>query len=556
MVQRNGLRLLKLVNTLLDFSRIEAGRVQAVYEQTDLATFTAELASVFRSAVERAGLSLVVDCPPLSELIYIDRDMWEKIVLNLLSNAFKFTFSGEIRVQIRLKEQGGSVELVVQDTGTGIPAEELPRLFERFHRVEGARGRTHEGSGIGLALVNELVRLHGGTVRVESEVDKGTTFTVRVPTGKTHLPADRISAASTLASTALGAAPYVEEVLRWLPDSFDEDSPSWISKPDLHQGSRGLPVCTGRILLADDNADMRDYVYRLLRERYEVEAVADGIAALAAARRQTPDLVLSDVMMPGLSGFELLKELRAMPDTREIPIILLSARAGEESRIEGLEAGADDYLVKPFSTRELLARVAANLELARVRREAANIERQARAVAEAAREEVSNILESISDAFIFLDKEWRYVYINPEAERQTRKKREELIGKVIWEVFPDIVDSIFYREYHRAVTEQVAVAFEEFYAPYNAWFEVHAYPSKNGLSIYYQNITQRKQLESNLKLQAEQLAEANRMKDEFLAIVSHELRTRNGARSAIAPKLYVGLGTDAAFWKTQRSDDG
>jgi signal transduction histidine kinase len=170
-VNRNGLRLLRLVNALLDFSRIEAGRVRAVYQPTDLAAFTAELASVFRAAIERAGLRLAVDCPSLSEPVFVDREMWEKVVLNLLSNAFKFTFEGEIAVTLR--RAGRAVELIVRDTGTGVPAAEMPRLFERFHRVENARGRTHEGSGIGLALVQELVKLHGGCITAESVVGTG-----------------------------------------------------------------------------------------------------------------------------------------------------------------------------------------------------------------------------------------------------------------------------------------------------------------------------------------------------------------------------------------------
>lgn len=173
-VHRNSLRLLKLVNTLLDFSRIEAGRIQAVYEATDLSAFTAELASVFRSAIERAGMQLIVSCPLLPELVYVDREMWEKIVLNLLSNAFKFTFEGEIAISLQWMDNW--VELAVQDTGTGISSAEIPHLFERFHRVPGARGRTYEGSGIGLSLVQELVKLHEGTISVSSEVDRGTRF--------------------------------------------------------------------------------------------------------------------------------------------------------------------------------------------------------------------------------------------------------------------------------------------------------------------------------------------------------------------------------------------
>ncbi|HJX27840.1 MAG TPA: GAF domain-containing sensor histidine kinase, partial [Thermoanaerobaculia bacterium] len=214
-VHRNSQRLLKLVNSLLDFSRIEAGRVQAVYQSTDLAASTADLASVFRAAVEKAGMRLTVDCPPLPEPVFVDRDMWEKIVLNLVSNAFKYTLEGEIRV--RLRSEGGAAVLSVEDTGIGIPPEELPNLFNRFHRVEGAQGRTQEGTGIGLALVQELARLHGGTVGVESAVGRGSTFTVTLPLGSAHLPADRIGGTRSLASTALGATPFVEEALRWLP---------------------------------------------------------------------------------------------------------------------------------------------------------------------------------------------------------------------------------------------------------------------------------------------------------------------------------------------------
>ena len=398
--RRNSLRLLKLVNSLLDFSRIEAGRIQAVYEPIDLAAFTADLASVFRSAVERAGMKLIVDCSPIEEPVYVDREMWEKIVLNLLSNAFKFTFEGEIEVRLRISdcefriEEGRKVKragkrqkkksairnpqsatLTVRDTGTGIPAEELPHLFERFHRVNGARGRSYEGSGIGLALVQELVKLHGGGVRVSSEVDRGSEFIVSIPTGSSHLPADRVCAARSLASTGLRGEAYVEEALLWLPSEEvgtrgQGDKETRRETENLLDSLSPPPlVSPSRILLADDNADMREYVRRLLSGRYEVVAVADGDAALEAARRRPFDLVLTDVMMPRLDGFGLLKALRADESTAKTPVILLSARAGEESRVEGIEAGADDYLIKPFAARELLARVESHLKLARLRRE-------------------------------------------------------------------------------------------------------------------------------------------------------------------------------------------
>jgi PAS domain S-box-containing protein len=366
LVRRNGLRLQKLVNTLLDFARIEAGRAQAAFVPTDLAALTVDLASSFDSAMTSGGVKLIVDCPPLPEAVYVDPAMWEKVILNLLSNALKFTFTGEIR--LALKWLGDRVELSVQDTGTGIPVEELPRVFERFHRVEGARGRSHEGTGIGLALVEELVKLHGGGVAVKSALGKGSTFTVSLPTGSAHLPQQLLgTGARTLTSTGIGPGAFLAEVSQW-----DATSAPPRSTPAPVNAAPSALQAGARILLADDNADMRTYVRRLLSaEGFDVEAVGDGEAALDAARRRQPDLILSDVMMPRLDGFGLLAALRADAAVAETPFILLSARAGEEARVEGLEAGADDYLTKPFAARELIARVSANLNLARDRREAA-----------------------------------------------------------------------------------------------------------------------------------------------------------------------------------------
>jgi signal transduction histidine kinase len=365
MVHRNELRLLMLVNALLDFSRIEAGRIQACYEATDLATVTAELASSFRSAIERAGLRFEVDCPSLSQPAYVDRDMWEKIVFNLLSNAFKFTFDGTIRVAVR--EAGDRFELEVRDTGAGIPSHEVSRVFERFHRIEGTRARTQEGSGIGLALVHDLVKLHGGVVSVDTAEGQGTTFTVSVPVGLAHLPSDKIGTRARTDRTAIDS--FVSEALRWLGDEA----------PSQEDGA-----ARARVLIADDNADMREYLGHLLRPQFALEVVSDGAQALAAARANPPDLVLTDVMMPHLDGFGLLRALRAAEETADIPVIMLSARAGEEARVGGLDAGADDYLVKPFSARELLARVSSQIGLRRARAEiarerAALLERERRA---------------------------------------------------------------------------------------------------------------------------------------------------------------------------------
>jgi PAS domain S-box-containing protein len=374
-IRRNALRLGRLVNTLLDFSRIEAGRMQASYEPADIAQVTAELASVFRSAVERAGLTFEVDCPPLPAPAYLDRSMWEKVVLNLLSNALKFTFDGSIRVTVRAAD--GQAVVTVADTGTGVCEQEIPRLFERFHRVENTRSRSNEGSGIGLALVQELVQLHGGTITVSSTEGAGTAFTIRLPLGHAHLPADALVPAGHAATVSANADPFVQEALRWLPGSGpDGDEGAWARSPD--EGTPPAIAATGssetgsalpaRVLVADDNADMRGYLARLLRGAgYQVTTVADGLAALDTVRAGAPDLVISDVMMPRLDGLGLVAALRADARTAAVPVLLLSARAGQEASVEGLHAGADDYLVKPFSAVELLARVRSNLGMARFR---------------------------------------------------------------------------------------------------------------------------------------------------------------------------------------------
>ncbi len=368
---RNGARLLKLVNALLDFSRIEAGRVEACYEVVDVAALTRDLTSNFRSAIDRAGLRLQIDCEPAQAPVYLDRHMWETIVLNLLSNALKFTLEGGIRVGLR--DHGGHVEFVVADTGTGIPASELPRLFERFYRVPNARGRTHEGTGIGLALVQELVRFHGGTIAVRSRPNEGTTFTVSIPTGKSHLPPERIAAARSAQSASTTTSAFVAEAERWVPDVDDVQSSesALFIAPSARMGEGdGTQIeSQGMIVLADDNADMREYICGLLSRRFSVRTASDGGEALEMIRRDLPDLVLTDVMMPRLDGFGLLRAIRADELTRELPVILLSARAGEESKIEGLEASADDYLVKPFSARELVARVSAQITVSKMRRQ-------------------------------------------------------------------------------------------------------------------------------------------------------------------------------------------
>jgi PAS domain S-box-containing protein len=358
LMHRNGQRLLKLVNTLLDFSRIEAGRVDAVFEPVDLGQLTTDLASNFRSAMERAGLVFSINCPAQHEPVYVDRDMWEKIVLNLISNAFKYTLVGSVIVRLIDRDEQ-RVELQVIDTGAGIPASAMSRLFERFYRIENQQGRTLEGTGIGLALVQELVRLHGGSVSAESEVGRGTTFKVLLRKGHQHLDPNRIAAPRAQATPAIRAEAFVEEALRWLPESPSSTSRS--------SGDVAVLEHRMRLLIADDNADMRSYLRRLLGAQNDVQVVADGEAAWTALESSTPDLLLTDVMMPKLDGFGLLKRIRQSERFRHLPVIMLSARAGEEASSEARAAGADDYVVKPFAARELAARINAAWRMAELR---------------------------------------------------------------------------------------------------------------------------------------------------------------------------------------------
>jgi len=524
LVHRNSLRLLKLVNSLLDFSRIEAGRVQASYEPTDLAAFTRDLASTFRSAIERAGLRLQVECDDLGELVYVDREMWEKIVLNLLSNAFKFTLEGEIAVRLRRREAYAVLE--VADTGIGVPAQELARLFERFYRVEGGHARTHEGTGIGLALVQELVKLHGATIDVTSTLGRGTTFSVRLPFGAQHLSAERINAPRSPGTSVIGAQAYVQEALRWLPDAVSTTTSTF---PALSEAAtpvldrRFAATFGARIILADDNADMRAYVCDLLAPIYAVEAVADGDEVLAAARRQRPDLIISDVMMPRRDGFALLADIRGDEALRSVPIVLLSARAGEEARISGLDAGADDYLTKPFSARELVARVGALLELGHMRRQAEEALRRRTA-------QFETLFNEAPLGVYLVDADFRIREINPTA-LAVFGDIPDLIGRDFDEVVRILWPSNHADEVVRLFRRTLQTG-EPFGAPehieqradrgvteYYEWQinRITLPDGRFGVVCYFRDISAHIQARTALEV-------ADRQKDEFLAMLAHELR--------------------------------
>ena len=510
MVERNARRLSKLVNALLEFSRIEAGRVSSSFRPTDLAGLTAELASNFRSAMERAGLSFQVDAPPLATPVYVDRDHWERIVLNLLSNALKYTLHGGVAVHVRAEAEHAVVE--VEDSGIGVAADELPRLFERFHRVEGVQARTHEGSGIGLALVQELMRLHHGSIDVDSEIGRGTRFTLRLPFGHAHLPVEQLRHDSVEPQNPSFAASYVQEALRWLPDAgADITDAAQADDARAEMGERYRATIGARVVVADDNADMRQYLRALLAPYFRVEEAADGEQALAAVRRERPAALLSDVMMPRLDGFELLAALRADASLRTLPVILLSARAGEEARIEGLDAGADDYLIKPFTARELLARVSALIELDRLRRAG---EQQLRLFLANARMFTWDIdlgtkkLTTSDNAADVVgvplaDLDAGYAIVHPDDLPRLRRSMEDAVRS------------------RGAFTQELRVVRPD--TGETRWMEARAQTlcdeagqpvTLSGISF---DISERKRME-------EALRDSDRRKDEFLAMLAHELR--------------------------------
>ena len=504
-VHRNAQQLLRRVNTLLDFVGIEEGRVRAIYRAVDLAALTADVATGFRSVIEKAGLELVVDCPALPEPVYVDREMWEKIVLNLLSNALKFTFEGTIHVALRATPEGA--HLTVSDTGVGISSDALPRLFERFRRVEEPRARSREGSGIGLALIQELVRLHDGRIDVQSATGIGTVFGVVIPFGARGTgdedPGD--DATDPVTPTAM---PFVSEAMQWLQ----------ATPPAEGEGAIDRHV---HILVVDDNGDMSSYLRRLLSKRWSVECASDGQAALEAIRARRPSLVLTDMVMPNLDGFGLLHELRSDPETATLPVIMLSARSGEHAEA-AREAGADDYIVKPFSARELMARVAARLELDRLGRRLAQ---ERAAIAEVFRQTPVPVCmlrgrrlvyESANDAYeaaMDLDVRGKSMYdVAPAVARQ--------FGVVLHDVmetgrpFVGREVSLQLKRYGRVEQTYWTLLFAQLPGGSN----------EKSVVCICNEVTEQVVGRKRLEELAERADAANRTKDDFLAMLGHELR--------------------------------
>ena len=435
---RNAMRLLKLVNTLLDFSRIESGRQKAFYSLTDIVSYTNNLAANFRSIVEKAGLKFIVKADSIIQPVYIDKQMWEKIVFNLLSNAFKYTLEGSIT--LRLFTDNENVILEVEDTGVGIPEKELPQMFERFHRVENIVGRSYEGTGIGLSLIKELVQLHGGTINVKSKEGEGSAFIVKIPFGKKHLPAEQTY------ETPQGLDDVVS-------DTYIKEATSLLGNNNHVDRTNESTDHSSTVLVVDDNADMRQHIQSLLQKHFTVLTAANGMEALHKIRSEKPSLVLSDIMMPIMNGIELLKAIKENEQHSDIPVILLTARAGEESKIEGYQTGADDYLVKPFSAKELFARVDAQIKIAKKRNAVAN--------------QLHGLFEQAPTAIIILKgPEAVFELANKRALEIIGKNKEDVIGQKLADALPELKDqgymdliSMVYNSGERYVSEESPVSF-------------------------------------------------------------------------------------------------
>lgn len=349
---RNSRRLLRLVNQLLDLQRLDAGRMQPNFRPCDLVDFVSQTVESFRPYCDRKGIHLITHLEPCPA-VYLDLEKFDKVLYNLLSNAMKFTTAGG-SIIVNVKPAGDHCLLQVVDTGIGIRPDQIPHLFERFRQAEGSTNRSYEGSGLGLALVKELVDLHGGQISVDSTCEKGSTFTVWIQTGVAHLPPHQVIdvQAELQTSRAVVELSDVEAELA-TPIALNSEQPRPVDDSKLPTAGKAA-----RILIVDDNPDVRTYVSSILGEKgYQVYTARNGAEGFTVAQTYRPHLIVSDLMMPQVSGLDMIRLIREAEDLKGTPIILLTAKVDEDTRIEGTERGADAYLSKPFNDRELLAEV-------------------------------------------------------------------------------------------------------------------------------------------------------------------------------------------------------
>lgn len=489
MACRNAQRMKRLVNSMLDFARIEAGAAAASLAPVDLSALTLGIAAMFRSAFGASGVEFAATVPAQPVSALADPEMWEKIVVNLLSNALKFTPAG--RVELLLEEEGGTVLLTVRDTGTGIAQQDLPHIFDRFYRGRHGSGPAEaEGTGLGLAMVAQLARLMGGSVQVTSEPGAGSCFTVRIAANGAGAES---AAPSPLPAAYARLGPMPADALLASAGRAGQHAPQAPAGPDEAQGA-GLH----QVLVIDDNQDIVLHLKRVLEPEARIESAGNALAGLDAIRRLMPDIVLLDVMMPGMSGFELLRIIRADDAIQSIPVIVLSAHAGEEARLEALAAGADDYLAKPFSARELAAMVRSHISLVRIRRVA--VEREARLLSEIAqaRNDLESIIERTSDAFLSVDHDMRVVALNDVTARILERDRAALVGLPLLEMEPDAVP--VYEALRSAMAGKRTVGLQYLHRPSGRWFAVRCYPSRHGAITLANEITRQKRAEARLQL--------------------------------------------------------
>ncbi len=532
-IYRNGRRLLKLVNSLLEFSSIEAGKIDARFSPADLSGFTRDVASGFRSVVEKAGLSFNVKCDILSQPVYVDREMWEKIVLNLLSNAFKFTLNGHITINLREEKEG--VSLQVTDSGIGIPEKELPQMFQRFHRIEGSGGRTHEGTGIGLSLVYELVKLHKGDIRVDSHLGKGSTFTVYLPYGSSHLEQQSIAAPGSQPSSNKLTTAFLDEANALLPQETETTAKKAAAKSAAHANGTPLLNEDFTVLIVDDNGDMRDYLGRILSPHWNVLFAENGEAAMDMIRKKAPDLIVSDLMMPLMNGTDLLQQVRSEFRLMRIPFILLSARAGEESKIEGLELGADDYIIKPFSANELRAKVQTQLDANKAKNQAEKYLKQ--------------LFTSAPIALCMLKgPSFEIELANERMLKIWGKEIEEVRDRSLYEVLPPdahaglelLLDAVV-RSGRTCKGEEMVIESDlskETVINYVAEPLTDERGSIHSIVLLAHEITDLVEARKSAVANANELRRLMRQKDEFISVASHELKTPVTSIKAILQVLH------------------
>jgi len=353
---RNSRRLLRLVNQLLDLQRLDAGRMQASFRPCNLVEFVNQIVETFRPYCEKKNLTIstnLIPCVP----VYLDIEKFDKVLYNLLSNAMKFTPSGG-NICVTIEPAGDHVRMQVKDTGIGIRKEQIPHLFERFRQAEGSVNRSYEGSGLGLALVKELVELHDGQISVESIYSEGTTFTVWLQTGTSHLPLEQVLEVPTEIQSSRAAVELADLEIEFSLDEWERGTGEAEKQPAVESSPIPIPNSQSHVLVVDDNSDLRAYVSRILRQvGYQVSTARNGDEGFRVAEERRPQLIVTDLMMPKVSGLDMIRMIRASEELKGTPIILLTAKADETTRIEGTERGADTYLSKPFNDLELLAQV-------------------------------------------------------------------------------------------------------------------------------------------------------------------------------------------------------